>query len=124
MPINLTNSNLMGGNTKVCVCLGLNRRTRLSVGGILIDSLRVNSISRLAGSYHILEMGRHFEEYTVNSGNMPPLVPWYYFQQMPSSTIYAPLDEKQRAAGVTANIGEAIGALAARKIMDLDLDQV
>lgn len=111
------------GMTRVYVCLAFDRRGRQFVDDMALDSVRVNSISRLAGSYHVLEMGRHFDDYTGGAA-LPQLVPQKYFQNLQSSQVYAPLDRKLRAAGVTANIGEALGALVARKIMNRKLREV
>lgn len=107
---------------RLTLCLGF-ATLGVNQGQFKVTARRINSISRLAGSYHVLEMGRHFDDYVEND-HRPLLITAPYLAQFPALLAHQPLDIKMRSSGVTANIGEAIGALVARNSFDLSLREV
>lgn len=80
----------------------------------------VDHVAQFAGSYHVLEMGQHFRDY-VERGSMPPFPPITGF---PVSAHYEALTNKQRAQGVTGNIGEAIAGLVTQRVLQVPADGV
>lgn len=65
-------------------------------------------------------MRRHYEEYVEREDFTYRLQPVAGVPNFPEMAAYTWLDLKQRASGVTANIGEAIGALLARAHLNCD----
>ena len=86
------------------------------LNSVTLDPRVMNSISAYAGSYHILEMGRHFYEYVISSAGLPrfPLCPG-----LPPAYPFLALSNKLRAAGVTGNIGEGVCGVVADAIFGL-----
>ena len=76
--------------------------------------------STWAGSYHILEMGRHYQDYVLN-GQMPSLTP---LSVIPAACPYQRLTTKIRASGVTGNIGEVIASIFARRVLKADVADI
>lgn len=69
----------------------------------------IGSASSWSGSYHVLAMGRHYDQYAVTPRTV--LLPGIPGCVIPHP--YMRLAGKIRAAGVTGNIGEAIAAVFA-----------
>jgi hypothetical protein len=89
------------------------RGPEVGIGALTLDSTSVGATASWAGSYHILEMGRHYDDYVVSSRLLSlPAIPSF-----PRAHPYQRLTGKIRAAGVTGNIGECVGALFARRIL-------
>lgn len=106
-------------NVPLNVQLGL----RGPVGGLAPISLDVGSVgaaSSWAGSYHVLSMGRHYDDYVVTSRTigLPPIA------GLPPAHPYERLAGKIRAAGVTGNIGEAIAAIVARRYLGTGIGDI
>ncbi len=93
---------------------GLNG-VEVPLGNLELTNSGISNISELAGSYHILEMGQHFFEYSVSPGPFPP----FPRSLIPSTYPFLALANKQRAAGVTGNIGEGIGGVVARHVFGM-----
>jgi hypothetical protein len=94
--------------------------TPRSVGSIILDTSAVQGVASWAGSYHIIDMGRHYQDYVLGSA-LPPLP---QLAAIPASYPYERLGTKTRATGVTGNIGEGVAALFARRIMGLTLADI
>lgn len=73
----------------------------------------VDLVGAFAGAYHVLEMGKHFRDY-VERGDMPSFPPIAGF---PAAAHFEPLTNKQRAQGVTGNIGEAVAGIVAQQVL-------
>ena len=79
-------------------------------------TIRANSFgsytASYAGSYHIRDMGGHFQDYVVRpvAGR---LVGARFHPGFPSNMSFQALDTKTRSPGVTGNIGEAICGILA-----------
>jgi hypothetical protein len=97
-------------NVRLRVQLGLRGSLRL-LNPMWLDTGSVGATSSWAGSYHVLSMGRHYDDYVITRRtiSLPPIV------GIPAAHPYERLAGKIRAAGVTGNIGEAIAALFARR---------
>jgi hypothetical protein len=106
-------------NVRVRVQLGLNGPRRL-INPISLDMSSVGVASSWAGSYHILAMDRHFDDYVVSDRtiNFKPIVGF------PAAHPYERLTGKIRAAGVTGNIGEAVAALFARRYLHAKIGDI
>ena len=74
-----------------------------------LDSASVGAASSWAGSYHVLAMGRHYDDYVISSR----VLRFSPIPGFPAAHPYERLAGKIRAAGVTGNIGEAIAAIIA-----------
>jgi hypothetical protein len=99
-------------NVDVCVQLGL-RGATTPIGPTWLDAASMGAASAWAGSYHVLAMGRHYDDYVVTGRilRLPPI------PGIPVAHPYERLSGKIRAAGVTGNIGEAVAALVARRFL-------
>ena len=97
-------------NVSLKIQLGLNGPQR-TLSPIQLDVGSVGAASSWSGSYHVLAMGRHYEEYVITSR----LIGLPQIAGLPITHSYASLGHKIRAAGVTGNIGESIAALFARR---------
>ncbi len=89
--------------------IGLDGETTRLPSAIELDSPSVGDTSRWAGSYHVLEMADHYDDYVI-SNRIPSL------RRVPGFDIahaYCRLTNRLRDPGVTGNIGEAIAALFA-----------
>lgn len=76
---------------------------------IQLDSESVGSGASWAGSYHILHMARHYDDYAITGRTLNlPTIPGF-----PLAQPYTRLAGKIRATGVTGNFGEVIAALFA-----------
>ena len=97
-------------NVQLRVQLGLSGSRRL-LSPMWLDTGSIGATSSWAGSYHILSMGRHYDDYVITSRtiSLPPI------PGIPAAHPYERLAGKSRAAGVTGNIGEAVAALFARR---------
>ena len=69
---------------------------------IQLDVGSVGAASSWAGSYHVLAMGRHYDDYVVTGSqiNLPPIAGF------PVVHPYEKLTGKIRAPGVTGNIDQ------------------
>jgi hypothetical protein len=95
------------GVPRKLVCLGL-------------DTGSVGSTSSWSGSFHVLAMGRHYDEYAVTPRTV-------LFPGIPGFAIahpYMRLAGRIRAAGVTGNIGEAIAAIFAVRGLGLRIGDI
>ena len=100
-------------NVGLSVQLGIQGSVRPLVP-IWLDVGSVGATSTWAGSYHVLAMGRHYDDYMVTP-RIPnlPSIPGF-----PAAHPYERLAGKIRAPGITGNIGEAIAALFARRYLN------
>lgn len=80
---------------------------------IWLDAAGVGSAASWSGSYHVLQMGNHYDDYVV-TGRIIALPP---IAGIPPAHPYGRLTGKIRAAGVTGNIGECGAALFARRYL-------
>jgi len=87
---------------------------------IWLDVRSVGAASSWSGSYHVLAMGRHYDDYVITGRiiGFPPIA------AIPVAHPYERLTGKIRAAGVTGNIGEAIAALFARRCLGAGIGDV
>lgn len=83
-----------------------------SLSPLWLDVGSVGATSSWAGSCHILAMGRHYDDYVITGQTIS--LPIHGF---PEAHPYARLASKIRAAGVTGNIGEAIAAIVAQRVL-------
>ena len=106
-------------NVSVTVQLGINGRAR-QLNPLFLDVGSIGAASSWSGSYHVLSMGRHYDEYVVagRTINLPPI------QGFPPAHPYERLAGKIRAAGVTGNIGEAIAAIFARRVLRANVGDI
>jgi hypothetical protein len=97
-------------NVDLTVQLGLSG-TQIAQPPMWLDPGSVGATSSWAGSFHVLSMGRHYDDYVVTSKilSLPAIAGF------PSAHPYERLAGKIRASGVTGNIGESIAALFARR---------
>lgn len=85
-----------------------------------LDVGSVGATSSWAGSYHVLAMGRHYDDYVVTSRTIGlPVIAGF-----PLAHPYERLAGKIRAAGVTGNIGEAIAAIFARRYLGAQIGDI
>lgn len=84
-----------------------------SLDPLWLDTGSIGATSSWAGSYHVLSMGRHYDDYVITGRTigLPTIV------GIPTAHPYERLTGKIRAAGVTGNIGEAIAAIFARRVL-------
>ena len=99
-------------NVPLSIQLGLNGSVK-RLRPIFLDAGAIGATSSWAGSYHVLVMGRHYDDYvvTLRALRFPPIV------GLPPAHPYERLTGKIRAAGVTGNIGEAIAAIFATRYL-------
>jgi len=99
-------------NVSLRIQLGLRGPPR-TLSPIWLDAGSVGAASSWSGSYHVLAMGRHYDDYVITGRilGLPPIA------GIPVAHPYERLTGKIRAAGVTGNIGEAIAALFARRCL-------
>ena len=99
-------------NVPLIAQLGLRGR-EACLGAISLDVASVGHASSWAGSYHVLQMGRHYDHYVVTgyTAALPALT------GLPATHPFEKLTSKIRAAGVTGNVGECVAALFARRTM-------
>src|SRR5205085_7641349 len=88
------------------------------LNSVTLDPKVMNSISSYAGSYHILSMGRHFNDHVISSAGPPPFPPC---MGLPRVYPFLALSNKVRAAGVTGNIGEGVCGVVANTIFGMPL---
>ncbi len=93
-------------------------RIQLGLSGVIstiapmwLDAANVGAAASWSGSYHVLGMDDHYDDYVV-TGRIPALPA---IAGMPAAHPYERLTGKIRAAGVTGNIGECAAALFARR---------
>ena len=87
---------------------------------IRLDMGSIGSTSSWAGSYHILVMGRHYDDYIMTGTLMGlPVI-----SGIPTSHPYQQLAGKIRAGGITGNIGECVAALFATRYLSAGVDQI
>lgn len=106
-------------NVDVNIQVGLTgRRQRLSP--IWLDAASIGAASQWAGSYHVLSMGEHYDDYVVTSRvlTLPSI------HGIPRAHPYERLTGKIRAAGVTGNIGEAVAAIFARRYLMTTIGEI
>lgn len=85
------------------------------LGTLRVEEHDIDHVGQFAGAYHVLEMGQHFRDYVVR-GSMPLFADIPGF---PRTAHYEPLTNKQRAQGVTGNIGEAIAGLLVQRVLQV-----
>jgi hypothetical protein len=102
------------------VGIGLNTFTRRHIGALTLDPDTIGATSQWAGSYHVLSMDRHYDDYVVAARILSlPDIP-----DFPAAHPYERLTGKIRATSVTGNIGEAIAALFARRAMKARIQDI
>lgn len=106
-------------NVPVSIQSGLKGAAQL-VGNIVLDTAAIQNVASWAGSYHIIDMGRHYQDYVL--GPALPSLP--QLAAIPATYPYERLGTKMRATGVTGNIGEGVAALFARRVMRLTLGDI
>jgi hypothetical protein len=91
----------------------LRRRQVLAPPIETISSVAIDIAGSYAGSYHVLELGQHFEAYTN------PHTPRAFnsVPQLPNWVPADPLLERNRAADITGNIGEIIAGILAMRVL-------
>ena len=99
-------------NVSVTVQLGLTGKV-VGLPDIVLDVASVDATSSWSGSYQVLEMGRHYDNYVVTGH----LTGFPSVAGMPPAHPYVQVAGKIRDPGVTGNIGEAVAALFARRYM-------
>lgn len=106
-------------NVALRIQLGL-RGTLRNLNPMSLDVGSVGAASSWSGSYHVLAMGRHYDDYIITGRiiELPPI------EGIPVAHPYERLTGKIRAAGVTGNIGEAIAALFARRCMGAGINDI
>lgn len=97
-------------NVDLIVQLGIHG-THSKLPPIWLDTGSVGATSSWAGSYHVLSMGRHYDDYMITGR----IITFRPILEFPQAHPYERLAGKIRAAGVTGNIGEAIAAIFARR---------
>src|SRR5689334_7762859 len=85
-----------------------------------ITTTDISAEAAHSGSYHILSMGQHFDEYVIN----PRFPPFTNKPQLPPAHPYALLASKIRDSGVTGNIGEALASIIACRFMNLGVSDI
>lgn len=106
-------------NVELRIQLGLFGKS-VKLNPIKLDIVTINSTSSWAGSYHILSMGQHYDDYIITDmlGTLPQLA------GLPTSHPYRRLTGKIRAGGVTGNIGEVVAAIFARQHLKIGIDGI
>lgn len=106
-------------NVDVRLQLGLRGVERLT-RPVLLDVGSVGAASSWSGSYHVLAMGKHYDDYVVTGRiiGLPTIA------GIPAAHPYERLTGKIRAAGVTGNIGEAVAAIFARRHLKAGIDDI
>ena len=106
-------------DVKLKIQLGLYGKSA-DLNPIRLDVGSIGSTSSWAGSYHILAMGRHYDDYIMTGAlmSLPPI------SGFPLAHPYQQLAGKIRAGGVTGNIGECVAALFARRYLSAQLAQI
>lgn len=103
----------------VRIQLGLGGQSA-DLGPIYLDVGSVGSTASWAGSYHVLSMGRHYDDYIMTGMLMSlPTI-----SGIPLAHPFQQLTGKIRAGGITGNIGECVAALFARRYLSARLDQI
>jgi hypothetical protein len=106
-------------NVALRIQLGLCGLAR-ALNPIGLDVGSVGAASSWSGSYHVLAMGRHYDDYVI-IGRILGLQP---IAGIPVAHPYERLTGKIRAAGVTGNVGEAIAALFARRCLGAGIGDI
>src|ERR1044072_4239869 len=106
-------------NVDLKVQLGL-YGTSETLSPIKLDVGSVGAASSWAGSYHVLSMGRHYEDYVMTGAlmSLPPIT------GIPPAHPYEKIAGKVRAGGITGNIGEAIAAIFARRYLLAGIEKI
>jgi hypothetical protein len=84
---------------------------------IIILSNEIETTGNYAGSSHVLEMGRHYEDYARYDWEVPPFLKVSGF---PTSASMLQLEMKARCPGVTGNIGETLAGIVAFQTLKCD----
>jgi hypothetical protein len=106
-------------NVELKIQLGLYGDQQL-LRPIYLDVGSVGAASSWSGSYHVLSMGRHYDDYVITGRtiSLPPI------SGIPAAHPYERLSGKIRAAGVSGNIGEAIAAIFARRCLGAGIGDI
>src|SRR5579871_4127030 len=103
-----------------CYCkLGFQGNETL-IARVPLNDNTVGTTAGFCGSYHILSMGRHYRAYVV-TGIFPRFPDC---AGLPPSHPYMELGRKQRAAGVTGNIGEVATGIIGLRVLNLNINEV
>jgi hypothetical protein len=102
-------------------------RIQLGLGGLLrtlpaiwLDSASVGGAAAWSGSYHVLRMAEHYDDYVITGRILAlPVI-----AGIPPAHPYQRLTAKIRAAGVTGNIGECTAALFARRYLGVKIGDI
>jgi len=106
-------------NVDLRIQLGIQGATHL-LDPIWLDVASIGAAASWSGSYHVLAMGQHYDDYVV-TGNLVSLPPIPGF---PLAHPYERLAGKIRATGVTGNIGESVAAIFARRCLGCGIGDV
>jgi hypothetical protein len=86
-----------------------------------ISAADIETAGDYAGSTHILEMGRHFDDYTRDDWEAPTFPA---INGLPTSPGMQQLKMKARSPGVTGNIGEGLAGIVARQTLACDVKDI
>lgn len=86
-----------------------------------VSAVDIETAGDYAGSCHVLEMGKHFEDYARYDWEGPSFKAVAGF---PTSPTIRQLDMKARSAGVTGNIGETVTGIVAVQILQCDAQDI
>jgi hypothetical protein len=86
-----------------------------------VSSIDIETAGEYAGSSHILEMGRHYEEYVRSHWGAPDFLPITGF---PPGLPLRPLEMKARSAGVSGNIGETLAGIVASRVLGCPASEI
>ena len=100
-------------NVVTSVQLGLTG-TNHWLAPLYLDSNSVGMASAWSGSYHVLNMDAHYDDYVVTD----TLLALPIIAGIPPAHPYRQLTAKIRAAGVTGNIGECVAAIFANRCLN------
>jgi len=105
-------------NIPVKVQLGING-TEKDGGFLPLDHQTIGNSSSWAGSYHILFMGRHYDDYIYR-----PTPELQSVLNFPKLGCFGRLTSKSKSQQVVGNIGECIAALLARDRLNADIADI
>lgn len=105
-------------NIPVKIQLGISGDEQDS-GFLPIDEDTIGNSSSWAGSYHILSMGRHYDDYIYR-----PTPEMQKVLDFPKLGCFGRLTSKTKSQQVVGNIGECVAALLARDRLNADISDI
>jgi hypothetical protein len=106
-------------NVPACIQLGLIGPSQW-LSPIYLDATAVGTASSWSGSYHVLNMADHYDDYVVTSR----IIALPIIAGIPAAHPYRRLTAKIRAASVTGNIGECVAALFASRYLNATISDI